>query len=97
MKIFHTFVMKSMFLCKQARQDVLLSIVFLATRVKESNKNNWKKPVRLMNYLQAQQKHSKNEHQQHSNNQMGFWCDPVPYTNKTYKWCTSSGHNKHTM
>ena len=36
--IFHTFVMKSMFLCKRAKQDMLPGIVFLATRVKEPNK-----------------------------------------------------------
>jgi hypothetical protein len=36
-KIFHTFVMKGMFLCKRARQDVLPGIVFLATRVKDPN------------------------------------------------------------
>jgi hypothetical protein len=42
-----------MFLCKQARQDVLPGIVYLATRVKEPNNSNRKKLVRLMNYLQA--------------------------------------------
>ena len=35
-KIFHTFVMKSMFLCKQARQDVLPGIICLTTRVLDS-------------------------------------------------------------
>lgn len=53
MKFFHIFVMKGMFLCKQNRQDVLPSIVYLATRVKEPNKSNWKKLVQLMHYLQA--------------------------------------------
>jgi hypothetical protein len=53
MKIFHTVVMKGMFLCKRARQDVLPGIVYLATRVKEPNASDWKKLVRLMNYLQA--------------------------------------------
>ena len=32
-KVFHTFVMKGMFLCKRARQDLLPGIVFLTTRV----------------------------------------------------------------
>jgi hypothetical protein len=35
MKVFHTFVMKIMFLCKQARQNIFLGIVYLATKVKE--------------------------------------------------------------
>jgi hypothetical protein len=33
-KVFHTFVMKSMFLCKQAKKNVLPGIVYLATRIK---------------------------------------------------------------
>jgi hypothetical protein len=40
MKIFHTFVIKGLFLCKQARQDMLLGIVYFATKVKEPNKSN---------------------------------------------------------
>ena len=39
-KIFHTFVMKRMFLCKRARQDLLPGIVFLTTRVWEPTENN---------------------------------------------------------
>jgi hypothetical protein len=42
-KIFHTFVMKGMLLCKQARQDLLPGIVFLASRVKDPNEADWKK------------------------------------------------------
>jgi hypothetical protein len=52
-KIFHTFVMKSMFLCKHARQDVLLGIVFLATRVKDPNHQDWIKLIKILNYLKA--------------------------------------------
>jgi hypothetical protein len=52
-KTFHTFVMKGVFQCKQARQDVLPGIVYLATRVKEPNESNWKKLLRLMNYIHA--------------------------------------------
>ena len=55
-KIFHTFVMKGMFLCKRARQDVLPGIVYLATRINEPNENDWKKLMRMMNYLQATKK-----------------------------------------
>jgi hypothetical protein len=39
-QVFHTFVMKRMFLCKQAKQDVFPGIVYLATRVIESNKSD---------------------------------------------------------
>jgi hypothetical protein len=53
MKIFHTFVIKGMFLCKQVKQDVLPGIVYIATRIKAPNESDWKKLVRLMNYLQA--------------------------------------------
>ena len=43
--------MKGMFLCKRARQDLLLGIVFLSTRVKEPMENDWKKLTRLVDYL----------------------------------------------
>jgi hypothetical protein len=52
-KIFHTFVMKGMFLCKRARQDLLPGIVFFATRVKDPNQQDYIKLVKLMNYLKA--------------------------------------------
>ena len=52
-KIFHTFVMKGMFLCKRARQDVLPGIVFLATRVKDPNHQDWIKLIKILNYLKA--------------------------------------------
>ena len=55
-KIFHTFVMKGMFLCKRARQDLLPGIVFLASRVKEPNEAEWKKLLRMLDYLQATKK-----------------------------------------
>jgi hypothetical protein len=52
-KILHTFVMKGMFLCKRARQDVLPGIVFLATRVKDPNHQDWIKLIKILNYLKA--------------------------------------------
>ena len=42
-KTFHTFVMKGMFLSKQARQDIHPAIVFLSTRVKSPTDQDWKK------------------------------------------------------
>jgi hypothetical protein len=52
-KVFHTFVMKGMFLCKRGRQDIQPAIAFMATRVTEPNEGDWKKLVKMMNYLKA--------------------------------------------
>jgi hypothetical protein len=52
-KVFHTFVRKGMFLCKCGRQDIQLAVAFVATRVTEQNEGNWKKLVKMMNYLKA--------------------------------------------
>jgi hypothetical protein len=54
-KIFHTFMMKGMFLCRRARQDLLPGIVFLASRVKDPNKADWKKLQRMLDYLHGTQ------------------------------------------
>jgi hypothetical protein len=54
-KIFHTFVMKGMFLCKRARQDLLPGIVFLASRVKDPNDADWKKLQRMLDFLYGTQ------------------------------------------
>ena len=45
--------MKGMFLCKRARQDVLPGLVFLATRVKDPNHQDWIKLIKILNYLKA--------------------------------------------
>jgi hypothetical protein len=42
-KVFHTYVMKSMFLCKRARPDIDQGIAFLSSRVKEANEGDWTK------------------------------------------------------
>ena len=55
-KIFHTFVMKGMFLCKRAGQDVLPGIIFLTTRVKDPNQEDWIKLTRILNYLKTTEK-----------------------------------------
>ena len=49
--IFHTHVMKWMFLAKRARPDILLGINFLSTRVMKSNEEDCKKLVRTISYL----------------------------------------------
>jgi hypothetical protein len=52
-KVFHTFVMKGMFLCKRGCQDIQPAVAFLATRVTEPNEGDWKKLVKMMNFLKA--------------------------------------------
>jgi hypothetical protein len=54
-KIFHTFVMKGMFLCKRGRQDIQPGIAFLATRTTKPNEGDWAKLVKIMNFLKATQ------------------------------------------
>jgi hypothetical protein len=51
--VFHMFVMKGMFLCKRGCQDIQPAIAFVATRVTEPNEGDWKKLVKMMNYLKA--------------------------------------------
>ena len=52
---FYTFVMKAMFLCKQARQDIHPAVAFLATRVKQPSVQDWEKLIRMMSFLQTTQ------------------------------------------
>jgi hypothetical protein len=54
-KIFHTFVMKRMFVCKCARQNMLPGIVFLATWVKDLNQQDCIKQIKRMNYFKSTQ------------------------------------------
>jgi hypothetical protein len=52
-KVFHTFVMKGMFLCKRGCQDIQPAVAFMVTRVTEPNEGDWKKLVKMMKYLKA--------------------------------------------
>ena len=45
--IFHTFMMKAMFLCKRARPDIDQAIAFLSSRVKDANEGDWQKLLRF--------------------------------------------------
>ena len=49
--IFHTFVMKCMFLCKRARQDTQPGIAFLSTRTIKPNEGDFTKLIRLLCFL----------------------------------------------
>jgi hypothetical protein len=53
--IFHTFVMKAMFLCKRGRPDIGLAICFLSSRVTKPNEGDWNKLLRVMGFLKATQ------------------------------------------
>ena len=54
-RTFHTFVMKGMFLCKRARQDIQPGIAYLVTPTTEPNENDWAKLIKLMIFLKATQ------------------------------------------
>ena len=49
---FHTFTARALFLTKRARPDILPTVGFLCTRVKEPNEHDWAKLTRLMDFLQ---------------------------------------------
>jgi hypothetical protein len=51
--VFHTFVMKAMFLCKRARPDVNPAIGFLSSRVKEPNEGDWNKLQKVLGFLKG--------------------------------------------
>jgi hypothetical protein len=52
-KVFHMIVTKGMFLCKCGCQDIQPAITFMVTRVTEPNEGDWKKLVKMVNYLKA--------------------------------------------
>jgi hypothetical protein len=50
-KAFHNITAKGIYVAKRARPDTSLSIVFLTTRVKGPNIDNWHKLCHLVEYL----------------------------------------------
>ena len=50
---FHTIVAKGLFLTKRARPDIMTTIAFLSTRVREPDEDDWKKLIRLLRYLKG--------------------------------------------
>ncbi len=52
-KVFHTFMAKALYVSKRARPDTSLAIVFLTTRVRESDEDDWRKLHHLMVYLKS--------------------------------------------
>mmetsp|Transcript_17882 Transcript_17882/g.25771 ORF Transcript_17882/g.25771 Transcript_17882/m.25771 type:complete len:101 (+) Transcript_17882:3-305(+) len=57
-KIFHTFVIKAMFLSKRGRPDINLAVKFLSSRVREPNKGDWNKLIRILNFLKIRERTS---------------------------------------
>ena len=51
--IFHTFVMKAMFLCKRARPDVEPAVSFLSTRTSKPDESDWVKLLRMLGFLKG--------------------------------------------
>jgi hypothetical protein len=49
--IFHSVVMKLLYVAKRARGDILPTIAFLSTRVSKSNEKDWEKLERLCHYI----------------------------------------------
>ena len=49
--IFHTMVAKGLFLCKRAPPNIHTAISFLSTQVREPDEDDWKKLIRMMQYL----------------------------------------------
>ena len=50
-EISHHFVEKVLFLTNRARQDIKNTVLFLCTRVKSPDQDNWKKLGRMIRYL----------------------------------------------
>jgi len=51
--LYHTIAAKGLFLCKRSKGDILTTIAFLTTRVKNPDMYDWKKVKRLIQYLKG--------------------------------------------
>jgi hypothetical protein len=52
-QFFHTYVVKTLFLCKRARPDLQTAVTFLSTRIKSCNEDDYKKLIRMLQFLRA--------------------------------------------
>jgi hypothetical protein len=52
-QFFHTYVAKTLFLCKRARPDLQTAVAFLSTRVKSCDEDDYKKLIRMLQFLWA--------------------------------------------
>ena len=51
--IFHTYVMKAMFLCKRARPNIEPGVSYLSTRTTKPDESDWAKLLRVMGFLKG--------------------------------------------
>ncbi len=49
----HTYVAKTLFLCKRARPDLQTVVAFLCTRVQSCDEDDFKKLIRMLQFLRA--------------------------------------------
>jgi hypothetical protein len=47
-ELFHTYVAKTLFLCKRVRPDLQTAVAFLSTRVKSCGEDDYKKLIRML-------------------------------------------------
>ena len=52
-QFFHTYVAKTLFVCKRVRPDLQTAVSFLCTRVKHCTEEDWKKLKRMLQYMRA--------------------------------------------
>ena len=52
-QFFHTYVAKALFLCKRARPDLQTAVAFLCTRVKSCDEDDYRKLIRMLQFLRA--------------------------------------------
>ena len=52
-EIFHTFVAKALFACKRSCCDLQVAVAMLCTRVKSPTEEDWKKLLRMLQYIKC--------------------------------------------
>jgi hypothetical protein len=52
-QIFHTYIAKTLFLCKRARPDLQTAVAFLCTRVQSCDEDDYKKLTGMLQFLRA--------------------------------------------
>ncbi len=52
-QFFHTYVAKTLFLCKRSRPDLQTAVAFLCTRVKSCDEDDYKKLTRMLQFIRA--------------------------------------------
>ena len=55
-EVYHTTVAKGLFLCKRSRPDIQPTFSALSTRVKSPTESDWKKLIKMLEYLKGTSK-----------------------------------------